>query len=282
MEIKIKEAMYHEPLKKILLDTIIKRKVSNRVIGKFAESKLSRIVIRKFEKAYKIDRSLFIAPHKNGYRTLNEFFTRDYKDSIIHKAFPHPQDNSLHSPTECYLSLQTNINTDSIVQAKNFTYSLKEFLGSEPGESFQGGTLIKLRLTPKEYHHAHYIDNGVITNFKDIKGNYYTSEAASTRKVKKMYCKSHRHIMEIKTENFGNVYYIEVGATFVGTIIQNNKVGDTVKYGDKKSVFKFGGSTVFLLFEKSKLNLSENLHKLAETTNEIYVSLGEILGSKTS
>jgi len=277
---KIKNALYYEPLKKILLDTLIKRRVSNRVVGKFAESKLSRIIIKKFERAYKIDRSLFIAPHKNGYRTLNEFFTRDYKESVIHKAFPHPFTGVLHSPTECYLSLQTNINLESIVQAKNFAYSLKEFLGSEPSEKYQGGTLIKLRLTPKEYHHAHYIDNGTIQNFKDIKGNYYTSESASTRKVKKMYCKSHRHVMEIKTENFGNVYYIEVGATFVGTIIQNNKVGDTVKYGDKKSVFKFGGSTVFLLFEKGKLNLSENLHKLAETTNEMYVSLGEIIGNK--
>jgi len=279
---KIKNALYREPLKKILLDTLIKRKVSNRVVGKFADSSLSRIVIKKFEKAYHIDRSLFIAPHKNGYHTLNEFFTRDYKEHAIRKSFPHPFDNNLHSPTECYLSLQTNINPESIVQAKNFTYSLKEFLGDEPGKNYQGGTLIKLRLTPKEYHHAHYIDNGRIISFKDIKGNYYTSESASTRKVKKMYCKSHRHVMEIKTENFGSVYYIEVGATFVGTILQNNKVGDVVKYGDKKSVFKFGGSTVFLLFEKGKLNLSENLHKLAETTNEIYVSLGEILGSKTS
>lgn len=252
------------------------------MVGRFAESKLSRMIIKKFEKAYKIDRSLFISPHKNGYHTLNEFFTRDYKEGVIHQAFPHPFTSHLHSPTECYLSLQTNINPESIVQAKNFTYTLKEFLGSEPSEKYQGGTLIKLRLTPKEYHHAHYIDNGQIISFKDIKGNYYTSESASTRKVKRMYCKSHRHVMEIKTENFGNIYYIEVGATFVGTIIQNNKTGDRVKYGDKKSVFKFGGSTVFLLFEKGKLNLSENLHKLAETTNEIYVSLGEILGSRTN
>ena len=278
----IKNALYHEPLRKILLDTLIKRKVSNRVVGKFADSKLSRIVIRKFERSYKIDRSLFIAPHKNGYRTLNEFFTRDYKDSIIHKAFPHPFTSHLHSPTECYLSLQTNINPESIVQAKNFTYTLKEFLGSKPSEKYQGGTLIKLRLTPKEYHHAHYIDNGIITDFRDIKGNYYTSESASTKKVKKMYCKSHRHVMEIKTENFGTVIYVEVGATFVGTIIQNNKVGDTVKYGDKKSVFKFGGSTIFLLFEKNKIILNSKLTELAKTTEEMYVSLGEVLGSGTN
>lgn len=277
---KIKNALYHEPLKKILLDTLIKRRVSNRVVGKFADSPFSKMVIKKFEKAYKIDRKLFIAPHKNGYHTLNEFFTRNYTEHITRRSFPKPFSTELRSPTECYLSLQTNINPESIVQAKNFTYSLKEFLGTEPGVNFAGGTLIKLRLTPKEYHHAHYIDNGIITDFRDIKGNYYTSESASTRKVKKMYCKSHRHVMEIKTENFGTVIYVEVGATFVGTIIQNNKVGDTVKYGDKKSVFKFGGSTVFLLFEKDKINLTENLKKLAETSNEIYVSLGEVLGNK--
>ena len=53
MKIKIKEALYHAPLKKILLDTLIKRRVSNRVVGKFADNILSRMVIRKFEKAYK-------------------------------------------------------------------------------------------------------------------------------------------------------------------------------------------------------------------------------------
>jgi len=279
---KIKEALYHEPLKKLFLDTFIKRKISNGIVGKFADNPLSKMVIKEFEKSFQIDRSQFIAPHKDGFHTLNEFFIRDYKDSILRKSFPYPQKGNLHSPTECYLSLQTNINPDSIVQAKGFTYSLKEFLGGIPNANFKNGTLIKLRLTPKEYHHAHYIDNGIIKSFKNIKGSYYTSEKASINKIKKMYCKSHRHIMEIQTESFGNIYYVEVGATFVGTIEQNNNIGDQVKYGDKKSKFKFGGSTVFLLFEKNKLELNSKLLDLSKTRNEVYVSLGEILGKKAA
>lgn len=272
--------LYHEPLQKLFLDTFVKRKISNRIIGKLANNPISKVFIKRFERVFKIDRSLFKKPHRGGYRTLNEFFTREYLDGITSKAFPKPFKGDLHSPVECYLSLQVGINPNSIIQAKGFTYSLSEFLGLKPSKNYNGGTLIKLRLTPKEYHHAHYFDDGKIVDFKDIKGSYYTSDFASVRKIKKMYCKSHRHITEIETKHFGKIYFTEVGATFVGTIEQNNKLGDKVKYGDKKSLFKFGGSTVFLLFEKEKVNLRKDLQELAKTDEEKYVALGEVLGKK--
>ncbi len=272
--------LYREPLQKIFLDTFVKRKISNKIVGKIADNKISKVLIKRFERSFKIDRSLFKVPHNNGFSTLNEFFTRDYPDKTIKKSFPNNPNGEFHSPVECYLSLQTNINPESIVQAKGFVYCLSEFLDCKPGESFNGGTLIKLRLTPKEYHHAHYFDDGKIVGFKDIKGSYYTSDFASVKKIKKMYCKSHRHVSEIDTRNFGKIYFIEVGATFVGTIIQNDKLGDKVKYGNKKSVFKFGGSTVFLLFEKGKVELRDDLQELAKTGEEKYVCLGEILGNK--
>ena len=272
--------LYKEPLQKLFLDTFVKRKISNKIIGKLADNEISKVFIKRFERAFKIDRSLFKKTYRGGYRTLNEFFTRNYLDSIISKSFPKPFDNNLHSPVECYLSLQTNINPEIVVQSKGFTYSLKEFLGQKIKRIYHGGTLIKLRLTPKEYHHAHYFDDGKIIAFKDIKGSYYTSDFASVKKINKMYCKSHRHITEMKTENFGDVFFVEVGATFVGTIMQNNRVGDRVKYGDEKSVFKFGGSTVFVLFKKGKVILRKDLEELAKTGEEKYVSLGEVLGKK--
>ncbi len=280
MKIPIKNMLYHEPLQKIFLDTFVKRKISNKIVGKIADNPISKIFIKNFEKDFGIDRSLFKLPPKGRFRTLNDFFTRDYLDKIIKKAYPSNPHGAFHSPVECFLSLQTNINPESIVQAKGFTYSLSEFIGSNPGHNFSGGTLIKLRLTPKEYHHAHYFDNGKIVDFKDVKGSYYTSDFASVKKIKKMYCKSHRHVMKVETKNFGTVYYVEVGATFVGTIIQNNKIGDIVKYGDKKSLFKFGGSTVFLLFEKNKISLRDDIKELSINGEEKYVTLGEVLGKK--
>jgi len=276
---KIKNALYHEPIRKLFLDTFIKRRISNRIIGKFADSRASASVIKEFEKIYHINRSLFEKPYNDGFHTLNEFFTREYLSEVITKAFPKNPNGSLLSPAEGFLSIQTNINPVSIVQAKGFTYSLDEFLG-EGAEKYDHGTMMRIRLTPREYHHVHYIDNGIITMFRNINGSYYTSDYPAISRIKKVYCKSHRHITEIKTENFGTIAYAEIGATFVGTIIQNNEFGDFVQYGDKKSRFKFGGSTLILLFEKGRLNLDKRLDELVNNDREIYAGLGEVLGRR--
>jgi len=275
----MKNVLYYEPLKKLFLDTFIKRRISNRIIGKFADSRASASVIKKFEKIYHIDRSLFEKPYNDGFHTLNEFFTRDYLNEVITKAFPKNPSRNLLSPAEGFLSIHSDIKPACIIQAKGFTYSLDEFLGGG-AEKYDHGTMMRIRLTPREYHHVHYIDNGIITLFRNIKGSYYTSDYPATNKIKKVYCKSHRHITEIKTENFGTIAYVEIGATFVGTIIQNNEFGDFVQYGDKKSRFKFGGSTLILLFEKGRLSLNKRLDELVNSDREIYTGLGEVLGRR--
>ena len=55
---------------------------------------------------------------------------------------------------------------------------------------------------------------------------------------------------------FGDVIMAEVGATMVGGIVQTY-MGNSAKKGDEKGYFKFGGSTVVLLFEKSKINIDK-------------------------
>lgn len=278
---KLKEDLYETTLGKIFLNAIIKNRVTNKLAGKFASSIASRPVIRNFERAYHIDRSLFVSPHKDGFHTLNEFFIRDYKPEIIRRAFNQEKIKKglLISPAEGFLSLQTNISPESIIQAKDMDYSLFELLkNKELARKYEGGTLMRIRLTPREYHHIHYFDNGRITGFKDIKGKYYTSDHNGLNNIKNIFCKSHRHITEILTSQFGPVVFVEVGATFVGSIVQNNELGDQVRYGEKKSHFKFGGSTLILLFEKGRLKLDKGILSAAGGNGEVYVNLGEIIG----
>jgi len=69
----------------------------------------------------------------------------------------------------------------------------------------------------------------------------------------------------------------EVGATMVGGIVQSNK-GNSVRKGEEKGYFKFGGSTVVLLFEKSKIDIDKDT--LINTANgyETAVKMGERIG----
>jgi phosphatidylserine decarboxylase len=63
----------------------------------------------------------------------------------------------------------------------------------------------------------------------------------------------------------------------VGSIVQTH-TGNVVKKGEEKGYFKFGGSTVVLLFEKNKIRIDEDL--LINTTKgyETAIREGERIG----
>jgi len=273
---KKKTWLYETKAGRIFLDLITKRKSTSKLVGFFANSVLSKKIIHSFARDYKIDinpeTSRFIIP-KDGFKTLNELFTRDYKKENIN--FPKAGD-ILCSPAEGYLSVQKNIDSSNLIQAKGFTYSISELL-RESNLDFNGGTLLRIRLTPKEYHWFHYLDSAKIIKMKKIKGYSYTAEDISISHIPKMFCRSVRNITLLKTKNFGNVAYVEIGSTFVSSIFQNNNVGDNVKKGEKKGCFRFGGSTVILLFQKNKIKLTK---KKINSKRESYVKLGKVLGNK--
>lgn len=271
----VKKQLYSSKFGRLILRAIVKRKPLTLAAGKFSSTSASKRLIPKFTRAYGIKTGKFVIP-VGGFKTLNEFFTRDYKKQYL--KFP-KKDSLLITPAEGYLSVQENIKPESVIQAKDFSYSLSELI-AEDASTFSGGTLIKLRLTPKEYHHFHYLDDGKLISFTNIAGSYYTSDNCGLEKINKLYTKSHRHVSILETKNFGKVAYVEIGATFVGTIIQNDIVGNSFKRGDKKGCFKFGGSTAILLFKKNKIKLNKDILKKTRNNQEVYVELGQVIGSK--
>ena len=66
----------------------------------------------------------------------------------------------------------------------------------------------------------------------------------------------------------------EVGATMVGSIIQTYQ-GDIVVKGKEKGYFKFGGSSVLLLFEKGKISIDDDLLINTQNNLETEVKMGE-------
>ena len=88
-----------------------------------------------------------------------------------------------------------------------------------------------------------------------------------------------REYCVIKNPVFGNVVMIEVGATMVGSMIQTYQ-GTNVKKGEEKGYFKFGGSTVVLLFEKNKIKIDHDLLVNTSKGLETTIKMGERIGEK--
>ena len=78
----------------------------------------------------------------------------------------------------------------------------------------------------------------------------------------------------ISTDGFGDVVMAEVGATMVGSIIQTYEGSNAIK-GEEKGYFKFGGSSVVLLFEKGRVHIDEDLLKNTQNHLETEVKMGE-------
>ena len=97
------------------------------------------------------------------------------------------------------------------------------------------------------------------------------------RKKAEIFCLNKREYTTLSNPLFGDVIMAEVGATMVGSIVQTYE-RSSVKKGEEKGYFKFGGSTVVLLFEKSKICIDKDLLINTAMGYETAVKMGERIG----
>ena len=95
-----------------------------------------------------------------------------------------------------------------------------------------------------------------------------------------MFCENKREWSIFKSDNFGDVLNIEVGATCVGSIIQTYTPNKKVKRGDEKGYFKFGGSTTIFFLKKGNVKIDDDILKQSKLGFESKVLLGEKIGIK--
>jgi len=145
---------------------------------------------------------------------------------------------------------------------------------------YNGGTCLIFRLCPTDYHRFHFIDDGVCSNTTKIKGHYYSVNPIALKSINKLFCQNKREWSIFHSDNFGDVIYMEVGATCVGSIIQSYSPNSKIKKGTEKGYFKFGGSTVILFFKKDTIKIDEDLLHQTQLGFETSVFMGEKIGLK--
>lgn len=268
---------YSSPSGKGLVELLLKKKLFSKLYGYYCDTKISSRKIKDFIKDFDIDMSLYTKSY-DEYTSFNDFFIRSLNIStrIIDK-----NNNTLISPCDGKISAFDNINLNDLVQIKGFTYSLKELLkDNEVYNLYDGGTCLIFRLCPTDYHRFHFIDDGVCGDTTKIKGHYYSVNPIALKNVKKLFCQNKREWSIFHSDNFGDVIYVEVGATCVGSIIQSYSPNSKITKGSEKGYFKFGGSTVILFFKKNVVKIHENLLTQTQLGFETSVLMGEKIGLK--
>lgn len=273
---KLLDALYSTKAGSLGLELLVKRKIYSALTGLFCDLRLSKMSIPKFAKNFSIDTNECVN-NLEDFSSFNDFFARKLKTTA--RSYDYPEDRLL-SPGDGRLQAWENIDYKNIIQVKGMSYSLGELLQNEElALQYQEGTYLILRLCPVDYHRFHFFDSGVCSETKKVKGEYYSVNPVALRKIPEVFCRNKREYSLFKTDNFGEVLYVEVGATSVGSIIQTFTPNSRIKRGDEKGYFKFGGSTVLLFFKKNKVIIDKDIIEQTNAGFETKILAGEVIGS---
>ena len=263
--------LYRNKLGRLLLK-IISLPIISKIAGWFMDRKISAIAIKRFIKKNNIDVSIY---EEKKYTSYNDFFTRKIK-SKCRKIDMNPK--SLISPCDSKLSAY-EINEKSVFKIKDSYYKVEDLLKDEKlAKKYQDGYCLIFRLCVDDYHRYCYIDNGKKNKNKFINGVLYTVRPIVLENYN-IYKENSREYTTLKTENFGDVIQVEVGATIVGRIKNHHEEYNFTK-GEEKGMFEFGGSTIVLLIEKNKVEIDKEIIDNTKQGYETVVKYGEKIGHK--
>lgn len=266
---KLLYKMYNTAPGRVLTSLLIRPAVS-KLCGRMLDTKLSTVIVPKFCKTNNVDLSQY---EKQTFDSFNDFFTRKIKKELRPINM---DENVLVSPCDSRLSMY-RIDADSEFVVKDTKYTVKSLLrDGKLAKEYEGGYIGIFRLCVDDYHRYHYIDNGIKGKERVIRGVYHTVNPVAND-VYPIYKENSREYCIHKTENFGNVIVMEVGALLVGRIVNNPDTCKTVR-GEEKGYFEYGGSTVILMFKKDTIIPDEDIIKNTQNNCETRVKLGEKIG----
>ncbi|MDO4283082.1 MAG: phosphatidylserine decarboxylase [Clostridia bacterium] len=262
--------LYHTKIGRVLLKTIVTRKAISKIYGRYQSSKLSKRKIEKFIATYHIDMNDY---EKVDYQNFNEFFSRKIKNEKRKVIY---DDDILISCCDAKLT-RYKIDENLKIKVKNSIYTIGDLIQDEKEAfNYQNGECLVFRLTIDDYHRYIFFDDGGLEYHKKINGVLHT--VSSISKDYPVFSRNSREISKLKTKNFGEVLYIEVGALLVGKIKNYHQA--KFKRGEEKGFFEFGGSTIILLFQENKLKIDDDIIQNSSNHIESKVLLGEKIGGK--
>ncbi|RFU75469.1 phosphatidylserine decarboxylase [Trichoderma arundinaceum] len=259
----------------------IRRMLKNLSIkqGKKFDDPASRDEIEKFIDFHRLDMSEVLLPIEE-FKNFNEFFYRALKPGARPCSAP---DNPriIVSPADCRSVIFNQITQATKIWVKGREFNMKRLLGDaypDDVSRYENGALGIFRLAPQDYHRFHIPVDGVMGKPITIAGEYYTVNPMAIRSALDVYGENVRVLVPIDSEVHGRVMVICVGAMMVGSTVITRNAGERVHRAEELGYFKFGGSTVLLLFEAGKMRFDDDLVDNSNGALETLVRVGMSIG----
>lgn len=258
-----------------LLPSLAKLPWFSRFYGYLQKQPSSARKIQPFIQKYDVDSSEFL-DSISSYHSFNDFFIRKLK----------PEARPIHSdpctaviPADGRYYFYADIDNCPGFIVKGQKFELDALLGdANLAKEYQGGSMVLARLCPSDYHRFHFPCDCLPSPTKLINGWLYSVNPLAVKKNIHILTQNKRTLCELRTPLFGQVLYMEIGATSVGSIQETYTPNQWQTKGAEKGYFEFGGSALILLFPKNTIQFDSDLLAATEKGLEIRCLLGQSMG----
>ncbi len=259
--------LYHTAPGRLLLRPLCSRGLS-RLCGRFLDAKASRLLVGPFVRRHNIDLSEY---QQREFKSFNDFFTREIRPELR----PIDRDPSaLVAPCDGLLRVYP-IRDGTLIPVKQSAYTVSSLLGGDSlADRYRGGLCLVFRLCVDHYHRYCWPDGGTRGESTFLPGVLHTVRPIALERYP-VFVQNCREYTPLATDHFGTVTQVEVGAMLVGKI-WNRPGSGRVERGEEKGMFLYGGSTIALLVEEGRLELSADI--AAAQGEEVPVKMGQRLG----
>ncbi len=265
---------YGNPLGNLSLHAFVKRPAFSKWYGWRMSKPESAQRVLPFIAKYGLDPDDFVETPRS-FRSFNEFFFRKLKTA----ARPIDAAPVVFPADGRHLGFPDISAIDSFF-VKGQRFDLASLLDDAGlAAKYAKGSLVLSRLCPVDYHRFHFPAAGVPSETRLINGPLFSvSPIALARNLSYLWTNK-RTLTELKTEDFGTILLLEIGATCVGTIQQTFTPGQPVAKGAEKGYFAFGGSSTITIFEPGHATLADDLLENSAKQTELYARVGSAMAT---
>ena len=183
------------------------------------------------------------------------------------------------APSDGLLSVW-DIAEDTVLPLKQSEYTVKSLLrDSRLARRYEGGICLVYRLCVNHYHRYGYVESGRKSVNRFISGALHTVRPVALA-ARPVFVENCREYTCIRTEQFGVLTQMEVGAMLVGKIANHETGKADVVRGEEKGTFLYGGSTIIVLVEPGKVAVHPEFLAASEQGEEVPVQYGESIGER--
>jgi phosphatidylserine decarboxylase precursor len=231
---------------------------------------------------YKINIDDFDPPEIEKYGTFEDFFVCKHKEGTR----PITRGKNI----AIVVADSRVVTYDSVAQTKKLWIKGTDFnitnlvMDVNLGNRFDNAAVASFRLSPQDYHRYHSPVTGTIKEFRRVPGEYYVVGLIALRCNVNILTLNARDYVVIDTAEFGEVLFVAIGATEVGTVYIHEKFrnsGAKINKGEELGIFQFGGSAIIVAFKNGRIKFDDDLRHFSDRCIQVSVEVGMSLGEAT-